>query len=243
MNIIDLLLIVFVLLGIIKGYKKGLLNSLVGLCSSIIGLIVAINTHAYFVSWLEAQYQLTSKLSLYFQERLAISEAVSQLKLETLAHIDTSTAWEGLYLPDLLMKQLLDFSENGGGSMTPTAVVNVGDVLYVFLAQIVLKLLAIMIIWFLVNKGLCLLAHFFTNLTEDTFIGVLNKLGGVGVGFLIRVLVLTIIMGLCSPFFNIAQHTEPSFLSAVLKTISEAQLVPYFTSLFTVLTGQILLLW
>lgn len=243
MNLIDLLLIVFLLLGIIKGYKKGLLNSLVGLCSSILGLFIAIKTHAYLVAWLETKYQSVSKLSHYFAERLAISEAVSTLPIGTLPLSEPSSAWEGLLLPAILKAQLLEFSQGMGEKMRLAAEASIGDVLYLFLANIVMNFLAIILIWLVINKGLCLLAYFFTSLTKETFLGSLNRIGGVCIGLLIRILVLTIIIGLCSPLFNVAPHTEPSFLSAVLMTISEAQLVPYFTTLFSILTGQMLTLW
>ena len=62
MNLIDLLLIVFCYRDS-GGYRKGLLNSLVGLCSSIIGLF-AIKTYSYVVAWLEAKYQLPIFLNI-----------------------------------------------------------------------------------------------------------------------------------------------------------------------------------
>jgi len=244
LNLIDLLLIVFLLLGIIKGYKKGLLNSLVGLCSSILGLFIAIKTHSYFVEWLEAKYQYASKLSHYFEQRLALSEAVSELPIGTAPLSESSTAaWESLQLPEVLKAQLLEFSQGMGEKFRQAAEASIGDVLYLFLANIVINLLAIILIWFVINKGLCLLSYFFTSLTKDTFLGSINRIGGVCIGLLIRVLILTIIIGLCSPLLNIAPHTEPSFLSAVLMTISEAQLIPSFTTLFSILTGQMLTLW
>ncbi|NLO76255.1 MAG: CvpA family protein [Clostridia bacterium] len=243
MNLIDLLLIVFLLLGIIKGYRKGLLNSLVGLCSSIIGLFVAIKTYSYVVAWLEAKYQFTSKLSQYFAERLTFSETVGESTLGSLPLSEASPAWGGLPLPEILKTQLLEISQGLGEKFGQAAVTNIGDVLYLFLAEKVLNLLAIILIWFVVNKGLCLLSNFFTSLTKDTFLGSLNRIGGICIGLLIRVLILTIIIGLCNPLFNVAPHAEPSFFSAVLITISEAQLVPCFTTLFSILTGQILTLW
>jgi len=242
-NLIDLLLIVFLLIGLIKGYKKGLLSSLVGLGSSILGLFIAIKTHSFLVEWLEAQYQSVSKLALYFGERLSLSEAVSEWQIGTLPLAEPSTAWESLQLPEILKAQLLEFSQGMSESFRLAAEASIGDVLYLFLANIVLNLLAIILIWFVINKGLCLMAYFFTSLTKDTFLGSINRIGGVCVGLLIRVLILTIIIGLSNPLFNVAPHTEPSFLSAVLMTISEARLIPCFTLLFSILTGQMLTLW
>jgi len=243
MNLIDLLLLVFLLLGLFKGYRKGLLNSLVGLFSSIIGLIVALSTHVYFLSWLDGKYQLTAKLSQYFAKHLIISDSMSQLEVSSLPFSDTGAAWQNLHLPEKLKTELTAFAESIGESMGQMGAANLGDILYLFLAEIVLKILLIIVIWFVVNKGLCLLSHFVTNLFADTFIASLNKLGGLCIGALIRVLILTIIIGLGSPILNVAQHAEPSFLSAVLKSISEAQLVPYFVSLFSLLSEQIWLFW
>lgn len=226
MNFIDVLLIIFLLLGSIKGFKKGFLNSLVGLFSSLIGLFVAIKTHLYLAGWLETKFQLTAGLAQYFEKRLALSQAVSQLKIET--------------LPEKLELSLGEFAQRTGEQM---ADVCLGDILYLFLAEIVLKVVVIILIWFIVAKGLRLCSHLITKLTENTFLGFINKVGGICTGLLIRVLTLTIIIGLSSPLLKIAPHTEPSFLSAVLQIISEARLVPCFTSAFSLLTGNLLSLW
>jgi uncharacterized membrane protein required for colicin V production len=243
MNLIDLLIIIFLLFGLLKGLKKGLLNSLVGLCSTLLGLFVAFKTHSYVAGWLDARFQLLAKIAQYFEKRLVLSETVSQLKVETLSLAETNTSWDMLALPEKLKLQLLDFSQKIGEQFGQTGDACLGDILYLFLAEIILKILVIILIWVLVDKGLLLISHLITKLTEDTFLGSLNKLGGVCIGLLIRALVLTIIIGLISPLFNIAQHTEPSFLSAVLKTTSEAFLVPWFASAFSLLTGKMLLFW
>ncbi|MGI6587977.1 MAG: CvpA family protein [Peptococcia bacterium] len=243
MNLIDLLIIIFLLFGLLKGLRKGLLNSLVGLCGTVIGLFVALNTYSYVVGWLDVRFQLTDKIAQYFEKRLVLSETVSQLKVGTLPYTEVNPSWDMLQLPEMLKLQLQSFSRNIGEQIGQTADFCLGDILYLFLAGIVLKILAIIFIWVLVDKGLSLISHLITRLTEDTFLGSLNKLGGLCIGILIRGLVLTVIIGLISPFFNIAQHTEPSFLSAVLKTTGEAFLVPWFTLAFSVLTGKLFSFW
>ncbi|MDD4665217.1 MAG: CvpA family protein [Clostridia bacterium] len=241
MNLIDLLLIIFLFLGLLKGFKKGLLNSLVGLLSCLVGLFVAIKASPYVAVWLETKFQLTAKVAQYFEKRLALSEAVSQLKIGSLPLADVNALGDSLSsLPEQLRTQLLDFAQKIGEQMGQAAEANLGDVLYLFLAEIVVKIVVIILIWFIIDKGLCFCACFLTKLTENTFLGFLNKCGGVCIGLLIRVLTLTIVIGLSSPLFNLARHTEPSFLSTVLQTISEAQLVPYFTALFSLLTGRLL---
>lgn len=243
MNLIDLLLIIFLLLGVIKGFKKGFLNSLVDLVSSLIGLFVAIKTHLYLARWLETKFQLTATFAQYFEKRLALSQAVSQLKVGTLPSSDVSTYEDILQLPEKLKFLLWDFAQKIGEQIGEMGDACLGDVLYLFLAEILLKVLVLILIWFVVAQGLRLFSRLLTKLTENTFLGSLNKLGGVCTGLLIRVLTLTIIIGLSSPLFNIAQHTEPSFLSAVLRIINEAYLVPYFASGFSLLMGNLLSLW
>lgn len=243
MNLIDLLLIISLLLGLIKGFRKGLLNSLVGLFSCLIGFFVALKSYFYLVKWLEVKFQLTVKLAQYFEKRLVLSETVSQLEIGTLPIADVSTSIDGLPLPEMLRMQLFDFMQKIGEQISQNAEACLGDVLYLFLAEFVLKILVIILIWFVVDKGLMFFSRFLTKLTENTFIGALNKVGGVCIGLLIRVLILTIVIGLISPLFSLVQHTEPSFLSAVLKTMGEARLVPYFTALFSLLTGEMLPFW
>lgn len=243
MNLIDLLIIIFLLFGLWKGFRKGLLNSLVGLCSTLLGLFVAWQTHACVAGWLDNGFQLTTKLARYFEQRLVLSETVSQLNVGTLSLPATNTSGATLQLSARLKLQLVEFAEKMGEQIGLGADVYLGDILYLFLAKLVLQILVIILIWFLVDKGLLLIAQLITKLTENTFLGSLNKIGGVCIGLLSRVFVLTIIIGLSSPFFNLAQYTEPSFLSSVLQTTSEAFLVPWFTSAFSFLTGKLFSFW
>ncbi|MDD2433385.1 MAG: CvpA family protein, partial [Clostridia bacterium] len=112
MNFIDLLIIIFLLLGLWKGFRKGLLNSLVGLCSALVGLFVAWQTHSYVAGWLDSKFQFTTKLARYFEQRLVFSETVSQLNVGALSLPKTSG--NVLSLSERLQLQLWEFAQKLG---------------------------------------------------------------------------------------------------------------------------------
>ncbi|HHX96496.1 MAG TPA: CvpA family protein [Clostridia bacterium] len=186
MNIIDGLILLVLFWGAYKGYRRGLLSSLVGLASVLIGLMVAWQVEPQISLWFEESFQTITKLAHYLAEHLQVSEM-------------------SIDLPFLL-------------------------------AHLVLKVGIIILVWFLVAKGLVFLAYLVTKLLGKGFLGNLNKGGGLIFGLFSRLLILVVLIGLINPWLGIASSWEGAG-SLILKKMECSLLVPHLNQLFFLLTG------
>lgn len=242
MNLVDLLILFFLIMGAVNGFKKGFLNSIIGLFSTVLGLIVAIKYYSYLTQWAEAKFQVVTKLGHFFTGYVNLPQSVGQLQLGTKALSDISSLFDNLNLSEGVKSQLLETIANLGDKLALTATTNVGEVLGIFLAETIIKLIAIIIIWQLVARIAIFLSRFITNFTQGTILGTVNRLGGLFSGVLLTMLSLTIFFGLISPFLEIVQQMEQSSLAALAKTISESHFVPHFTTAFSFWSKKLLVL-
>jgi len=239
LNIVDLIIIGFFIIGMLSGYRKGFLGSLVGIFSSIIGLVAAYKYYSLLTGWADRQYQATEKLNQFLREHLVLPQPVSQIEI-TLPATGLGEYLDKLSLPATLKTQLSAYLQKLAETVSEQASALLGDILHQFIAAVVINGLAFIIIWFVVDRIIMLSALLFSRFIKDSFLGGFDRLGGLFLGFILTALTLTIVVGLATPLLNLADMAEPSLLSAVIKNIGEARLVPCFASLFSFLSTKVI---
>ena len=242
MNTVDLLIILLLVLGIISGYRKGFIGSLVGIVGSLVGLFTAYHYYPVVTQWLQQQFGLKEILGGYFNEHLVLPQAVSQFRLESLGLSKISelgTLLDKVDMSEALHAQLLLYLEKFQATLALPASMSLGDIIHQFLATIIMNVAAFIVIWLFVAMLINLIAAALTRVATGTVFGGLNRFGGMALGLLLRVFTLTILIGLISPLLNLAELTEPSLFSAVLGTISEAKTIPYFVDFYAVVSEKI----
>lgn len=243
MNLVDLLILIFLLVGAINGLKKGFLNSCVGLLSSIIGLFAAIKYYSSLAEWLNAKFLFLEQFEQFFTEHFILPTQISQINVGTLSLPDISTYLDKLSLPANLKIQLLEFILNLCDKFALAAGTTLGEVINLFLAEIVFKALLILVIWFVVNKVALVFSRLLTNVIQGTLLGAVNKGGGLVTEVMIVALMMIIVFGLMGPLLELARFSEPSFPVAVAKTISEAKLVQFFMVIYSMMMGELIVPW
>ncbi|MDD2401943.1 MAG: CvpA family protein [Clostridia bacterium] len=241
MNIVDLIIIVLLLLGAIFGYRKGFLNSVIGLLSSIVGLFVALKYNTYLTNWFDKSIHLSEIIGNFFKEHLSIPISASLQGVNILSVPDLSVYMDKAHLPENIKSQLSVYIQELGNGLVVPSELNMGDVLYMFLAGIVVKVIAIIIIWLVLAKLMVMISHLITRISDGTILGFLNRLGGLVAETFIVALILVVIFGFINPIFYVAGMTEPSFFAAMTNTIGEASLVPYFVSVFAFLSNKLVM--
>jgi len=233
MNIVDLVIIGLLLLGAINGYRKGFVGSLVGVFSSIIGLIVAYKYYAVFEKWVDSRLGLEKTLGGFIGEHITLPQAVSQFKLGDNLFNDVSRYFDSLQLNAQIKGQLLAYLERIEESMGSSLQLPLSDIINQYLAVIILSVAAFCIIWCSVNIILEMLTAIFRSLINTTPLGQVDRLGGIAAGALLNALFLMVIIGLFTPLIMMAGIAELGLLSPVISTIEKSELAPYFLSAFS----------
>ncbi len=241
MNIVDLVIIVALVVGAINGYRKGLLGSLCGLVANLLGLFVAIKYYPELSGWFNQQFSLGLKISQFFKAHVLLPPAVSTLQLTKIPLPDLIKQLESMALPPEIRVHLVEYLQKWWTSLNSFN--NLGELIHYLVAIALINGLAFFLIWFVVDKAAILLAQWLTRYTQNSLWGDLNRLSGTIIGLALRALSLTIILGIISPLLSLTSAAQPSLFSAVLKTMNQSQLVPYFTSAFTLLFSKFFTLW
>ncbi len=239
MNIVDLLIFIFLLVGIINGYRKGFFASLVGIVGSLIGLVVAYHNYASLTQWVNKQYGVIEILGGYFNKHLVLPQTVSQFRLDNISLPNLAAYLEKVDLPDSFHAQILVYLEKLQATLALPVSTGLGDIIHQFLATIIVNGIAFILIWFVVNMLINFIALTLTRLAKGTLLGGINHVGGMALGLVLTVLTLTILIGLISPLINLADLAEPSLFSVVLNSFSESKSVPYFVDLFAIVSEKI----
>lgn len=242
MNIIDLLVIGFLLLGVYRGYAKGLFGSLAGLFANVLGIIAAAKTYPQVGNWLKDRFSLDTILEQYFHDHLVLPRAAAQLKLPSITLPDWSGFLERSSIPDAL-KPMLNYLQGLRTGIDTLSGINLGEIVQQYLASALVSILAFLLIWLLIANGIVLIAALYRKITKGTVLGGVDSLLGALTGGLAAALILTVLIGLLSPLLTVAEITESSFLTAVQKTAAEARSVPYFVQAFAFLTENFLSIW
>lgn len=242
MNLVDLLIILLLLLAVINGYRRGFIASLVGIAGSLIGLFTAYRYYPHLTAWADERFGLKEIFSGYFNENLILPQAVSRFKLESLGLTkigDLGAYLDKVELPEALRAQITLYLEKLQDTLALPASMSLGDIIHQFLATIILNALAFIIIWSCVAMLINVLATLLTKIMKGTVLGGANRLGGIALGLALRVFTLTILLGLLSPLFNLAELAEGTIFASIVTTINEAKTVPYFIDLYAVISERI----
>lgn len=241
MNIVDLVLILFLTLGAWNGFRRGLLESLAELIGNIVGFFTALKYYAALAAWLKVSFDLQMRLQTYFQEHLILPSAIKQIRLDKLPLFSPGSYLDKVNLPVSLKTQLTDYINSLEASLRMQG--QLGDIIYQFLANILINAGAFLLIWFFVNFVVWLLVLTVKKLTENTIFSGINRMGGMVIGLLLSGFTLTILVGFISPVLQITNLAEPTLFAAVLKSMNESQLLPHFQKAFVYLAEQITALW
>lgn len=241
MNIVDLVIIVLIALGAVTGYRRGLIESLAGLFSNIIGFFAALKYYSSLVLWASTYFNLKMSLQTYFQTHLVLPVPLMQLKLDKVPLSEIGNYLDKIKLPIVLKAQLIEYIQSLEAGMLTQA--KLGDVIFQYLATAIINAGAFILIWFLVNILIMLIVGVVRSITNNTVIGSVDHGAGLLIGMVLTGFTLTIIIGLLSPLLQVTNLAEPTLFSAVFKTMGESELLPYFLNTFNLLTNKIAAFW
>ena len=137
---------------------------------------------------------------VYKRQRLTLPDAILSIKLEP-PLLDLESLLEKFPLPEFLTSQLSQVEQVMGSASADTIVL--GEVIYDFITNAILNTAAFLIIWAVIVAILMLLAYIFQRIARLSVIGVIDSLGGLVVGAVVIILILSIIAGLLLSLIHI----------------------------------------
>ncbi|HBW37122.1 CvpA family protein [Desulfosporosinus sp. BICA1-9] len=218
MNLLDVLILGFILLGALRGYQRGLLTSIVNFLSGIAGFLVAVWQYKAALRWVEQYFPLQQWLEpVIFRVVLpAVQSKADTLQQQFLGSILSS-----------LPPELRSFfsSSNLPSLPMPQTIEQVSHHLAGVLTERILNLIAFGVVFYTVvlifQLGCAILLRPF-----GSWRGSLNRGGGLLFGGLGSLIGLSVLAGLFSPLLNLGVGQSYNVL------IQNSYFYPYLVGIF-----------
>lgn len=232
MNLFDIILIILLLWGAYKGFRRGFIGSLGGILSWIISLTVALSYNRTFAEYLDKQYGLSVNLGQWIAKIMPLPNL--SFKADTVNLAIASAGVQEMALPDFLKKILLDHIEQILET-TQAIPVSLSEIIGMGLAGMFIKGLSFLILFILTGLLVKFIIHLLNNFFGLTFLGPINRLFGMFLGLIINGLIITLVLGILSPMI----FTSGQGGSTVSAIIHSSLLFNYSLDLFTVISDYV----
>lgn len=223
MNIIDVLIIGIVLLGVLQGYRRGLLSGIAGLIGTLGGFVLASLKYEAVLGWAEKHFPLQSWLepTIY---KIVWTQVQTQANTLDGKILDKILA--------LFPVELRSLIQNGNTSslqsVTQGVLEQASHRIAGVLAEDLLRLIAFGVVFY----SVVILVNFAVGLflkPLGLLGGTINHGGGLILGGLTSIIALSVLAGLLSPFLGLSIGTNAATV------IKESTLYPYLLQVFKVL--------
>lgn len=218
MNLIDVLIVGFILLGALHGYQRGLITSIVNFLSGIVGFVVASWKYMEALHWAEKHMPLQQWLEpLIYQAILPVVKSkADSLQQQAVGSI------LGALPPE--WRNIFDSLNLPGGQLSQ-ATEQVTHRLAGTLSVQILSLLAFGCVFFIVMVLIQLLFAIFLR-SFGSWGAAFNRGGGLLFGGLSALIGLSVLAGLFSPLLNMGVG------GTISDFIKNSNLYPYLTGIF-----------
>lgn len=228
MNLIDILILAFVMVGALHGYQRGLISSVLGLLSNVIGFIVASWQYVAALQWAEQYFPLRQGLESFIYRTI-----LSSVQAKATSGPDQQSAESFL---GILPSEWGGLWESLAGIGIPQAVEQVTHQLAAQLSERILSLVAFVCVFYLTVFVLQLIFYMILR-PFGKWGGSLNRGGGLLFGSLSALIGLSVVAGLLWPFFQMG--VGGSFNALVLNSFCYTHLLEIFRFLDQAFAAQI----
>lgn len=209
---IDLILSLILIIFATFGYKRGLIRSVITLCSSIVALVLSFVVYPALNMFLKLTPLYTSVYEGVFKKIEAINFGKG-IQSQGEAILENIT-----WLPQFLTLQIKN--NNNTAMYELLGVKTIQEYISIYIANMIISLIAILITWFLLKIVLVVVLRALGSIIEHLpVISSFNRGGGLIFGLVKGVLTLSVI-GLIIPVFitlpafqDISQSIETSILT------------------------------
>lgn len=214
--------------GGLRGLRRGLTRSVLGLAGLVLGLVLAVRLYRPLCEYLELHYSAVSRLAGSIGPHLPLASTVSSSPAgEGSALLD---AVHGLTLPEFILRYLVTGAERMSG--LPEAI-TIGEALSALLASSLVGALCFVGIFFATQLAALILSAVIGGAISVTPLAILDRLAGLILGVTYAAVIMTVLLGGLS---LLAAMPAFAFLGSSLENSS---LVPAFLAFFRVLLPRV----
>lgn len=239
MNYIDIFIVVILGLALIKGYFRGLLLTTASISAYVAGIGVALYYYIPFSKWLDQSFDMADKLSARIYTLLPIPEPVMNLSMNQVHFDELTTIVNELPLPTIYQGQILEHLGNYQLLNLGANGTSIGYMISYSLANTLIEIVAFGMLLFGVILLVRRLAKMLTLPISRSPLGIVNRVGGAGMGLVIGALGLVLLLGLAVPVITLSELAFAGPDEGIAYQVNESALLPFFLEGFNFLQASI----
>ena len=237
-NIVDVIIIILVGLGAVKGYRRGFFGSLVGLFGTLFALLITVKTYKPVVEFLEEKFALLEIVHGFLVKNLPLPLEVSTAPLNAQGLSILADRIQNMFLPLFLKEKIMSLAFELSFTVAQMGITTVGELLNYVLAILFINGLVFLLLWFIISAGMRLISKLLTDSLDDTILGSLNRLAGLVVGTTINIVVLMVVIGVMSTFFGNIGQAANDLPAAWVAPLEKSVLLPYFMQAYGLILSK-----
>ncbi len=228
MNILDWIVVASLTVGAVRGLRRGLVRSVLGLAGLILGLVVASRFYRPLTEYLELHYGAVTRMASGIAAHLPLPSTVAATPAsEGGALVE---AVQGMGLPEFVTGYLVAGAEQLAN--LPDAA-TVGEALATLLASSVVGVLSFVALFVATQVLTALLAWVISGVISVTPLVVVDRLAGMALGAVYVGVVVTLVIG------GLALLAGMPAFSFMTQVLAASKTAPFFLDLFELLLPRI----
>ncbi|KJS20034.1 MAG: hypothetical protein VR72_16475 [Clostridiaceae bacterium BRH_c20a] len=239
-NFIDFAIIILMLLGALNGFRQGFIGSIVGFLGSIVALLLSVKFYKTFAGLLDGKFGILSGIYGFLAEHMPLPLEVSTAPLNTTGINLLILKLNSMNLPEFFKGQVTNQAHELLQSASQLGLSTIGEVLTYIVATTLLNGFALIFLWFILTNLLHLVARILSKSLDNTFLGGINRFGGLVVGAGLNALGLMVFIGIFTLFLEVVGQADASMLVAIGKTVNQSVLVPYFKLGYGIILSKVI---
>lgn len=208
LNGFDIVILVVISLYALKGYLRGIVNTVFSLVSHVAGIVGAILLSPALSALIMTHTGLGSALSDRLADALPLLSDIPIAAPDTLDNVSKVGSWlsglpatQELYTKNPMIAQVLTSAGPSvwEGLTLPAPVSNLND----WMVFSLIRIISVLLLYIVIKLVISVLGKVFTAiLSVSAITGTANRLAGMALGALIGVVVVTVIVVFVVPFFG-----------------------------------------
>lgn len=226
MNILDLLILSFVIIGGIYGYRKGLLKTLIGMVGYAVSLVFSLIYYKEFGAFIDKLFGISDKLIPLLKTKIALPANVSAVQIKDLPVKEITSQINKFDMPSIFKDEMLVFLRELSQQTNNPQVQNLGDGIISLIATIAINGISIVLLCVFVERSFALLGSAIIKKKGFSFAEKLDKWVGAGIGSSTNIIMLTLLLIISTPIlaFGQAAATPDSPILKVANLVNNSTL-------------------
>ncbi len=230
MNWLDILIVIFILLGALSGYYKGFILAFSKLASYILGFVGAFVFYKPFAEFLQTLGFDRVILKIIYPA-IKLPEKLMQVPIQELSLVKVQAALSTMGVPAMYQQQMKELVQQLAAISKQAEVSTVGDALYYLIAGVVLKVIAFLSLVFIFEVSTSIIVKLLAKAINFSPAAILDHGAGLVFGIAKNCLGVAVLIIVVAPVLSLGTLNDKGFLGTLSQGVQGSQISTYVLGL------------